>query len=191
MKYDPELTQLLNRWVRNGNTALDALFPRIYAEMRSLAMAHLKKQDHPRDVTLQPTALVNEAYLRLSNHKALPFENRREFFAFASRVMRHILIDYIRQQSRDKRGGSATRVVLDLASASAAPTGMAAIDLLSLHQALGRLETSHPDQARVVELRFFGGLTHREIADVSGFSLATVERQWSVGKRRLASLLSL
>ncbi|MDA8016838.1 MAG: ECF-type sigma factor [Thermoanaerobaculia bacterium] len=158
--------------------------------MRSLALAHLRSLEVGRGGTLQPTVLVNEAYLRLSDRLPAPFANRREFFAFASRVLRHILVDYVRQRSRQKRGGAMQRVTLEAARGAAAPKGVATIDLLSLHQALDRLETSHPDHARVVELRFFGGLTHKEIADVSGSSLSTVERQWSVGKRRLALLMS-
>lgn len=189
---DPDLTAHLERWAKEGREGLDEIFPRIYDEMHSLARIHLGRYGRGRSegVTLQPTVLVHEAYLRLSEHSVTPFANRQEFFAFASKVIRHVLVDHVRNRSRVKRGGELERIPLESVMGRAETGGLDPSGLLGLDQALRRLQSSHPEQARVVEMRFFGGLTHSEIAEVSGVSLATVERQWSIGKRRLAHLLS-
>lgn len=188
---EESLTARLNRWAGEGGEALNELFPEIYDELHLLARSHLSRSRHS-GVTLQPTVLVNEAYLRLSSHTVKPFADRQEFFALASRLIRHILVDHVRRRLSQKRGGDVAIVPLQQAdTATGSPqTGAAPLDLLSLNQALERLESQFPAQARVIELRFFGGLTQPEIAETLNLSLSTVERHWSVGKRRLATFLA-
>lgn len=185
---DSDLTAELNRWAAEGSGALNDLLPKVYDELRSLARAHLSRSS---SATLQPTVLVHEAYLRLIGHAVEPFADRREFFALSSRLIRHILVDHIRMRQSRKRGGDLSLISMDGAGGEALDRASAepVVDLLALHQALEHLEAKHPVQARVVELRFFGGLTFPEVAETVGLSLATVERHWSFGRRRLGALL--
>lgn len=135
MSHDPELTDSINRWARDGATALDAFFPQVYDELRALARAHLDRAGQRHRPTLQPTVLVNEAYLRLNRRDVRPFANRREFFAFASRIIRHILVDHVRHRLRDKRGAGAERVSLDaVVDVADRSGGLDPLDLLELHQ---------------------------------------------------------
>ena len=183
-----EITELLDRWARKEPEALHDLIPAVYEELHRLASGHLARQ--APGVTLQPTVLVHEAYLRLARHRAAPFVNRQQFFAFASRVIRHLLVDHIRGRLRGKRGGGVDLHLEDIAEvAPPRDGGLDAETLLAIDQVLARLESTDPRQARIVELRFFAGLTHPEIAEVLDLSVATVERHWRVGKRRLARQL--
>ena len=159
---------------------IDALMPQVYAELRRVAAAYLRRERPGQ--TLQPTALVNEAYVRLAGQHPR-FENRAHFCAIAANAMRQILIERARARGARKRGGGAARITLDerLAAAPEAP-----VDLEALDEALTRLAALDAEQARIVELRFFGGLTVEETADALGVSPATVKRHWTVARAWLA-----
>jgi RNA polymerase sigma factor (TIGR02999 family) len=169
-----DVTRLLLAWSRGDRGALDALVPHVYAELRRQADRYLRRQRAGH--TLQATALVHEAFLRLVDQTSVSFRDRAHFFAVASRAMRQILVDHARRRLADKRGGPATRLVLEDGIASVQPRG---VDLMALDDALRRLEALDPAQARLVELRFFGGLTVEETASVLDCSPATVKRAWS------------
>jgi len=169
-----DVTGLLIAWSRGDRGALDALVPHVYGELRRQADRHLRRQRPGH--TLQATALVHEAFLRLVDQTNVSFRDRAHFFAVASRAMRQILVDHARRRHADKRGGGATRLVLEDGTASVEPRG---VDLVALDGALERLEALDPEQARLVELRFFGGLTVEETAVVLACSPATVKRAWS------------
>ena len=169
-----EVTRLLLEWSRGDRAALDALVPHVYAELRRQADRYLRRQRPGH--TLQATALVHEAFLRLVDQTSVSFRDRAHFFAVASRAMRQILVDHARRHAADKRGGAATRLVLEDGTASVLPRG---VDLMALDDALARLEALDAAQARLVELRFFGGLTVEGTAVVLGCSPATVKRSWS------------
>jgi RNA polymerase sigma-70 factor (ECF subfamily) len=168
-----EMTQLLSDWSRGETAALEKLAPLVYDELRRLAHHYMAGQrpDH----TLQTTALVNEAYLRLADQNRATFTNRSHFFAVAARAMRQILVDHARASQRQKRGGGASKVKLDEA-AIVAPEQSAPI--LALNEALERLATLDARKADVVELHYFGGLTQEEIAAVLKISAVTVRRDW-------------
>lgn len=156
---------------------LDALLPVVYDELRSLAQRFLQ---HERpDHTLQPTALVNEAYLRLSAQRHVDWLDRAQFFGIAGQMMRRILVNHAEAKQAAKRGGSATRVTLDEAVSW---SGERDLDLVELDEALLRLARIDARQARLVELRFFAGLTIEDTAEVLGISPATVKREWTVAK---------
>ena len=185
---DLPVTQLLLDWRQGDAQALEQLAPVVYNELRRLARGFMRGERAGH--VLQTTALVHEAYLRLARHRAAPFVNRQQFFAFASRVIRHLLVDHIRGRLRGKRGGGVDLHLEDIAEvAPPRDGGLDAETLLAIDQVLARLESTDPRQARIVELRFFAGLTHPEIAEVLDLSVATVERHWRVGKRRLARQL--
>lgn len=175
---DPEsVTRLLDE-VRGGNReALDRLLPLVYEEFRRLA-AHFMRGERP-DHTLQTTALVHEAYLRLVGRGEKDWRNRAHFFAIAAEVMRSILVDHARAHRAAKRGGGAARVPLHESMGLAAPE---AEELLLLDEALRRLEKKDPRQARIVELRYFTGMTIAEISEVLEVPQRTVERDWSFAK---------
>lgn len=182
----PDVTELLLGWQRGDPGALDRLLPLVYAELRRLARAHLRRERPGH--TLQPTALVHEAYVRLVGGRGRTPQNRTQLFALAARLMRQILVDHARRKLASKRGGSATLV--DLAeSIEAAPA--ASLDLLALDEALTELHGLDPRLCRIVELRFFAGLTIDETAETLGVSTATVERDWSVSRSWLHQRLSL
>ncbi len=159
--------------VRDGNRdAIDALLPLVHAELRRIATRHMR---HERpDHTLQPTALVNEAYLRLVDQRDVAWQNRAHFLAVASRVMRRVLVDHARARTTAKREGG---LRVELEAADVAGSG-GDVDLLALDEALGRLSRMDPRLAQVVESRYFGGLTTRETAEAMQISTATVEREW-------------
>jgi RNA polymerase sigma factor (TIGR02999 family) len=183
----PQVTQLLSRWAEEGPAALHALMPAVYQELRRLARHHLA--DRQAGESLQPTGLVNEAYLHLQACAPAVFVNRHQFYAFASRLLRHILVDGLRRRGRQKRGGD--RPAIDFSENLASPARLPGPELLiDLDRALEKLEELAPEQARVVELRFFAGLTQLEISEVLDLSVATVERHWAAGKRRLARYLA-
>jgi RNA polymerase sigma-70 factor (ECF subfamily) len=172
-----EVTRLLVR-VRQGQPgASDELFTRVHVELRRLAAGYMRNER--REHTLQPTALVHEAYLRLVDQREVSPENRAHFFGIAAGVMRRILIDHARARNADKRGGDHVKVELDDAAGVAAPPSAS---LIELDRALERLTAIDPRRARVVELRFFGGLTVEEIAEILAVGPRTVDRDWRVAR---------
>jgi RNA polymerase sigma-70 factor, ECF subfamily len=184
MQPDGGLTQMLAAW-RNGNEdAGQQLFAVAYRELRRLAAWHLR-QERPGH-TLQPTALVNELYLVLFQGEPVEWQTRAHFFAVAAQQMRRLLIDHARARHADKRGGHQIRVSITEIEGLASPE---AADLLALDQALGRLEALEPRAARVVELRFFGGLTEKETSEVLGVSIATMKRDWTFARAWLINEL--
>jgi RNA polymerase sigma factor (TIGR02999 family) len=176
-----EITQLLHEWQGGDRGALDRLVPLVYDELHVIASRHRAREY--RDGPLQTTALVNEAYLKLVGQNRVDWQNRAHFFAIAARLMRRILLDDARRRLREKHGGGVLQVPVDEVPGVAAqsPT-LDLVDLLQLDRALQDLEALDPDQARIVELRFFGGLTVEETAVVVGSSPATVKREWAVAK---------
>jgi RNA polymerase sigma factor (TIGR02999 family) len=167
------INRLLAEWGQGNEQARDALIPMVYGELRRLARRHLwrERPDH----TLQSAALVNEAYLRLVRQDSPKWQNRAHFFGVAAQLMRHILVDHARGRRAGKRGGSAPRLVLD---PELVPAQNPEIDVVALDSALGKLTALDPRQGRLIELRFFGGLSIEETAVVLGVSTATVEREW-------------
>jgi RNA polymerase sigma factor (TIGR02999 family) len=174
------ITQLLARWSNGEEKALDELLPLVYDELHRLAVTYLRRER--REHTLQPTALVNELFLKFSEQHSMSWQNRAQFFGVAAQIMRRILVDHARAHFADKRGGDRFCVSLrNIAAFGAEPDA----DLLALHDALNKLAEIDPTQARIVELRFFGGLTIKETAEVMGISHATVEREWKIAKAYL------
>jgi RNA polymerase sigma-70 factor (ECF subfamily) len=171
-----KITQLLDAWGSGDKAALDALMPVVYDELRRQASRYLRRERPGH--TLQTTALINEAYLRLVDQKKTRWQNRAQFFGIAAQLMRRILVDHARTKHRAKRGGSDIRVSLTDASAATAPE----VDLIELDEALKRLAEIDEQQSRIVELRFFGGLNVEETAAALNISAGTVKRDWSVAK---------
>jgi RNA polymerase sigma factor (TIGR02999 family) len=172
-----EVTELLQQWSVGCQEALDQLLPAIYAELKRLAGSYLRRErpDH----TLQATALVHEAFLKLVDQRGVRWQNRAHFFGIAAQIMRRILVDHARAHTASKRGSGERPLSLEDGLAIApAPD----VDLLALDEALTRLATVDPQQSRVVELRFFAGLTIDETAEVLGTSPATVGREWTLAK---------
>jgi RNA polymerase sigma factor (TIGR02999 family) len=167
-----------------GPSAAEALIPLVYDELRGLAAAQLRRERS--DHTLQPTALVHEAFLKLAQQTEVTWQNRAHFFAVAAEAIRRILIDYARKRNSAKRGGDWQRVTLWDGAAQTAPQEA---DLLALGDALDRLERLHPRQAQVVKLRYFGGLTSEESAYVLNVSRSTVADDWTVARAWLLSEL--
>ena len=177
-------TALLQRWRGGDKASLDALMPSVYGELRRVARARLKAEvDH----SLQPTALVHEVYLRLVELDRMTIRDRAHFFALAARLMRQILVDYARRKKAGKRGGAAT--ITGLAELSS-PPGPAMLDVLALDLALRELSSFDERACRIVELKFFAGLTIDEAAEALDVSAATVERDWTVAKAWLMKHLS-
>lgn len=179
------VTGLLLAWGRGEPKALDELIPLVYDELRRLAEGYLRRERAGH--TLQPTALVNEAYLKLVNQKRVAWKNRGQFFAVASQAMRRLLVDHARRHHADKRGGGVTHVPLEQAEV-AVPARE--VDVIALDRALERLAALDATQAKVVELRYFGGLTLEESAEVLGTSRATVIRAFRVARAWLERELS-
>jgi RNA polymerase sigma factor (TIGR02999 family) len=178
MQSRENVTQLLVKWSEGDQKALDNLMPLVYSELRRLASNYLRRerQNH----TLQPTALVNEAYLKLIDQKNARWQNRAQFYGVAAQLMRRILVDHARQHKADKRGGSDQQ---RLSITSAGQLGEKPdMDLLALHEALKELKTFDPQQERIVELKFFGGLSIEETAELLGIGHATVERDWKMAR---------
>jgi RNA polymerase sigma factor (TIGR02999 family) len=180
-----KITELLIDWNNGRNGALEDLLPLVYGELRRLA-AHRLRQERP-DHTLQPTALVHEAYLRLVDQRRVRWQNRAHFYGVAAHIMRRILVDQARARKADKRGGEWQRVTL---TDNKTPNESRDVDVLALDNALQRLATLDPQQERIVELRYFGGLTLEETAEVVGISTATVKREWAIAKAWLRAELS-
>jgi RNA polymerase sigma factor (TIGR02999 family) len=171
------VTQLLARAKAGSAPALEELVPLVYAELRRIAgrYAHRERAGH----SLQATALVHEAYIRLLKDESLSFENRAHFLGIAARSMRQILVEHARSRDAEKRGGERQRVTLNEGVAAGGPVD---VDLLALEEALERLAALNADHARIVELRFFGGLTNEETAAALGISPATVKRAWVIAR---------
>ena len=174
------ITQLLERWSNGEEKARDELMPLVYNDLHQLAVTYLRRER--REHTLQPTALVNELFLKFSEQHRMSWQNRSQFFGVAAQLMRRILVDYARAHYATKRGGDRFCVSLrNIAAFGAEPDA----DLLALHDALNGLGEVDAVQARIVELKFFGGLTIREIVEVVGISHASVEREWKMAKAYL------
>jgi len=170
-----QITRLLTNWANGDQTALDELMPLVYEELRTLARHYLRKERAGH--TLQTTALVNEAYLRLIKHPKIHWQNRVHFFALSATLMRRILVDHARTRQRVKRGGNATEVSLDTAVLM---SPQRSDELLALDEALKRLAAVDERKSRVVELRAFGGLNNEEIAEILNISPNTVTRDWNM-----------
>jgi RNA polymerase sigma factor (TIGR02999 family) len=178
MSEKPEnVTQLLLGWSNGDKEALDQLMPIVYDELRRQAARYLRRERAGH--TLQTTALINEAYIRLVDQKRVHWQNRAHFFGIAAQMMRRILVDHARTKKRAKRGGSDVRVSLADATLVSKSRDL---DIVALDEALERLGKVDEQQARVVELRFFSGLTVEETAEVLSISAATVKRDWSMAK---------
>jgi RNA polymerase sigma-70 factor (ECF subfamily) len=175
----PQITELLQKWQGGNREALDRLMPLVYDELRVIAARHLSRER--RDL-LQTTALVNEAYMKLVDQRRVDWQNRAHFFAIAARLMRRILLDDARRRQRDKRGGGAIQSSIDDTPVASPANPVEPVDVLALDRALQELERLDPTQARIVELRFFGGLTVEETAAVMEISGATVKREWAMAK---------
>ena len=185
MQPGPDITQLLEAWTGGNRAALDALMPSVIDELKRIAGAYLAREPHAR--TLQTTALVNEAYLRLVQVRPHAWENRGQFFALTAQIMRRILVDHARTQLAEQRGGGSPHVVLE-------PALMAGLSgpqsLVGLDDALLSLERMDARKSRIVELRLFGGLTNEEVAEALGISARTVIREWQFAKAWLARELN-
>jgi len=172
-----DVTRLLLAWSDGDRAALEDLIPVVYGELRRIAGRYLR---HERpDHTLQPTVLVHEAYLKLVDQDHAHWQNRAQFFGVAAQLMRRILVDHARMHVAAKRGGGLPAVALDDAAGASPSRG---IDVIALDEALTRLTSLYPEQGRLVELRFFGGLTIQETGEAMGISPATVKRQWTVAR---------
>lgn len=178
MPADTDITGLLIQWSQGGPDALERLMPVIYGECRRIAERQLGRER--RDHTLDPTALVHELYLRLVDQRRATWENRAQFFGIAAQLMRRILVDYARARHAEKRGGSA--IFVSLAAAANTPDESRIADVLAIDEALGRLASYDAEQVRIIELRFFAGLTVEETARVVGRSPRTVKREWRLAK---------
>ncbi|MFI5246933.1 MAG: sigma-70 family RNA polymerase sigma factor [Nitrospirales bacterium] len=181
----PNVTELLVGWSQGDQGALDQLLPLVYGELRRLARRSLR-HERPNH-TLQTTALVHEAYLRLVDQKSANWRNQVQFFAVASQLMRRILVDYARNHDAARRGGGGEKLVLDEAMIVSREKS---VDLKALDESLKSLAALDPHQGRVVELRVFGGLTVEETAEVLGVSPRTVKREWSMAKAWLHRQIS-
>jgi RNA polymerase sigma factor (TIGR02999 family) len=172
-----DITELLLSWKSGNQAALDELMPLVYQELKGLAASYLRRErpDH----TLQATALVNEAYVRLVDSPTVSWQNRAHFFGIAARIMRQILVNHALKRNAAKRGGFAHKLSLDEAVSFA---DQREVDLIALDDALKQLETIDPQKSRIIELRFFGGLSIAETAEALGVSHATVERNWKIAK---------
>jgi len=183
-----EVTRLLKRWTAGDASAIDALWPLVYEDLRRLARRQLASErgDH----TLQRTALVNEAFIRLSGQRSIEWLNREQFLSLAAKIMRRVLVDYARQRNAQRRGDGARHVSLHDTQAALEVEEVQAkadfeddsVDVVAIDYALQRLETIDAPQSHIVELRYFGGLTLEETASVVGISLASVKREWAMAR---------
>lgn len=180
-----EVTQLLADWGKGDRSALDKLFPLVHSELRRIAQRQMSGERPGH--TLQATALVNEAYLKLAGQQGFDWQNRAHFFAVSAQVMRHILIDHARAHARDKRGGGAIQVSFNEALVVADDQ---AAHLIALDDALRMLESLDPQKGKIVELRYFGGLSIEEAAEVLKVSPRTVRREWQRAKAWLYRMMT-
>jgi len=172
-----QVTELLVRWRGGDKAALDALMPLVYSELRRIANRYL--QGERADHTLQSTALVHEAYVRMTNQQLPQWQNRAHFFAVAAQLMRQILVDHARTHRAFKRGGDAYKLALEDAEEQHQPVDL---DIVALDDALKTLAAMDSQQSRVVELKFFGGLSNEDTAEVLGVSTSTVKRDWTTAR---------
>lgn len=180
-----DITVILKRWDTDRQSAMEALTPIVYGELRKIAVAYLRRQRH--DHTLQPTALINEAYLRLVRQDTADIQDRSHFYALAARMMRQILVDGARSLNAEKRG-SGKKVQLD--ERIDVPSRDFSMELLAVHQALEKLSSRNERMAQAVELRYFGGLQLEEIASTLDISLATVKRDITMAEAWLRRALA-
>ena len=180
-----EVTQLLADWGKGDRSALDKLLPLVHSELRRIAQRQMS-QERPGH-TLQATALVNEAYLKLAGQQGFDWQNRAHFFAVCAQVMRHILIDHARAHARDKRGGGAVKVSLNDALVVVEDQ---TAHFIALDEALRVLERLDPQKGKIVELRYFGGLSVEEVAEVMNISTRTVRREWQRAKAWLYRMMT-
>lgn len=172
-----ELTELLIKWSKGDKAALDELMPVVHSELRRLARRYMARERPGH--TLQTTALINEAYMRLVDLQGVEWQDRAHFFAVAAQIMRHILVDHARKYQSDKRGAGLQKVPLDEVDIA---NQERAAELVTLDDALNELAALDPRQSQIVELRFFGGLTVEETAEVTGIAPITVMREWRTAK---------
>jgi RNA polymerase sigma factor (TIGR02999 family) len=186
-KESGDVTRLLQAWAAGDSSALEALWPLVYDDLRGLARRQLagERNDH----TLQRTALVNEAFIRLAGQRSVDWLNREQFLSLASKIMRRVLVDYARQRNAQRRGDGAqklslhdTQAALEVDEAQANLDDDGDVDIVAIDTALLRLEKIDSAQSRIVELRYFGGLTLEETAHVAGISVATVKREWAMAR---------
>jgi len=180
-----DVTQLLVHWGKGDKQALDRLMPLVYDELHRMASRYLRRERPGH--TLQTTALINEAYLRIVDQNRVNWQNRAHFFGVAAQMMRRILVDHARSHLYAKRGGGAQKLTLDEAIATPQERDL---DLVALDDALTALAEIDPQQSRIIELRFFGGLTIEETAEVLSISPATVKRDWNMAKAWLYGEIS-
>lgn len=173
-----DVTQLLIKLTDGNESVLDELLPLIYGELRVLANRYLRRER--KDHTLQPTALVHEAYLKLVDQKQVRWQNRAHFFGVAAQIMRRILVDHARKHTADKRGGELDKMQLEDQLVVAGDEK--SVELLALDEALENLAKLDPQKAKIVELRYFGGLSVEETAEVMNVSPVTIKRQWRMAK---------
>lgn len=185
MDSSSDITELLINWGEGDQAALDQLMPLVERELRQIAHNYMRRETPGH--TLQTTALVNEAYLRLVDQNRVRWQNRSHFFAIAAKMMRRILLNHSRDRDRDKRGGGAVKVSLTEADAILKER---AVELIALDEALSKLELVDERKCRVVELRYFGGLNVEETAEALGISTITVIRDWNMAKAWLARELT-
>ncbi|HXC60609.1 MAG TPA: ECF-type sigma factor [Steroidobacteraceae bacterium] len=182
-----DVTRLLRAWASGDARALDSVWPLVYDDLKRLARRQLDRErgDH----TLQRTALVNEAFIRLAGQRSVDWLNREQFLSLAAQIMRRVLVDYARQRNAQRRGDGAQKVslsdthaALEIDEAQAATFGEDDVDVLAIDAALQKLELIDAPQSHIVELRYFGGLTLEETASVTGISVASVKREWSMAR---------
>jgi RNA polymerase sigma factor (TIGR02999 family) len=181
-----DVTSLLIQWSEGDQSALDRLIPVVYDELHRIAARYFRRERS--DNTLQPTALVNEVYIRLVKQSGVSLQNRAHFFGIAANTMRRILVEHARARNASKRGSGDYK--LDLTNVSDLPADSNRLDLLALDKALDELASFDPQQSRIVEAKFFGGLSIEETAEVTGVSPATVKREWALAKAWLFRELS-
>jgi RNA polymerase sigma factor (TIGR02999 family) len=181
MSSDAEITALLVDWNNGDRSAMERLLPLVEKELHRLAHAYMRREDPNH--TLQTTALINETYLRLVDQRKVQWQNRAHFFGIAAQIMRRVLLNYARDQNRQKRGGKVIHVSLSAAEVMPEEKDR---EIIALNDALNRLEAIDERKARVVELRFFGGLTVEEVAEVLKVSTVTVLRDWAFAKAWLS-----
>jgi RNA polymerase sigma factor (TIGR02999 family) len=182
----PEVTRLLRDWSEGREEARNELLDLVYEPLRAIAERHLHREREGH--TLQPTALVHELYLRFVDQRRADWRDRTHFFAVAAQVMRRILVDYARRRKSEKRGGALLPVTMTAALDAAAAENF---DVIALDLALENLAAIFPQQAKLVELRFYGGLTLDETAEALGISAATVSREWTMARAWLRRALSV
>ncbi len=184
-----DVTRLLQRWSAGDRAALDDLVPIVYAELRRIAEGYFSRERSSH--TLQPTALIHEAWMRMARQQKPVFDHRRQFYALAAQMMRRILVDHARATGAEKRGGDRARTTLDTALGVAIGGGAPPlVDLLALDQALTRLAAVSPRQARVIELRYFAGLGVEDLAEILEVSPATISRDQRVAEAWLGQAMA-